>query len=430
MAAQLMQGCKDPPPAPPPPYASSVQLTLDDTGVTEAWLRLKFTDASLPRTFSLERAGHTTLSGTLVGQDTLLVDTGMAPGASYTYKALRLIGTARTDSSTPLQITTMDTPSHAISWELDTLGDAYSGLNDIAIVNDTLAYAVGEMYLRDSTGQFDPGRYNAAIWNGSGWSIRRFPYYYGGNPYINPIEGVYAFDVNDIWFVGNGVIRWTGTGYITMPVPSSVWGNDRMDKIWGTSGDQLYIVGTNGSIAHFNAGTWQRVESGASLDFHDIWGSRNGSGQWEILAIASTSTPETQGCAIVRIDGNSSTAVSTSGLVVDIFSASFIPGRKYYIVGAGVFHKRLLSDPAWVEYPYGTVTYHGSSRVRGNSMNDVFVVGSFGEVVHFNGVSWHSYFERYHLPNGAYSSLAVSDHLVIAVGDIGAYRGIALIGRR
>ena len=101
MTVLLMQGCKDPPPAPPPPYTSSVQLTLEDTGVTEAWLKLKFTDSSLPRTFSLQRDGHPTLSGTLVGQDTVLVDTGMAPGASYTCKAFRLIGTARIDSSAP-----------------------------------------------------------------------------------------------------------------------------------------------------------------------------------------------------------------------------------------------------------------------------------------------------------------------------------------
>ena len=105
----LITGCKNAPPEPPPPYVSTVQLTLEDTGVTEAWLRLKFTDASIPRTFSLQRDGYTTLTGTLVGQDTVLVDTGMAPRVSYSYKAFRLIGTARIDSSAPLQIITMDT---------------------------------------------------------------------------------------------------------------------------------------------------------------------------------------------------------------------------------------------------------------------------------------------------------------------------------
>ena len=112
-------GCRDPPPAPPPPYTSSVQLTLEDTGVTEAWLKLKFTDASISRTFSLQRDGYTTFTGTLVGQDTVLVDAGMAPRASYSYKGFRLNGTTRTDSSAPLQITTMDTTSHSMSWELD-----------------------------------------------------------------------------------------------------------------------------------------------------------------------------------------------------------------------------------------------------------------------------------------------------------------------
>ena len=132
----------------------------------------------------------------------------------------------------------------------------------------------------------------------------------------------------------------------------------------------------------------------------------------------------------MRIVDNSATAVSTTGLVVDVTSAWFVPERYYYAVGSGVYHKRLLSDSAWVKYPYGTVTFHGSSQVRGSNLNDVFVVGSFGEVVHFNGVNWYSYFDRYQLPSGAYGSVAVTEHLVIAVGLLDGNRGIALIGRR
>jgi hypothetical protein len=63
--------------------------------------------------------------------------------------------------STPSQ---PDTTSHNFTWTLQKLGGASgSVLYDVAIVNDTLAYAVGEMYLNDSVGQNDPQPYNLAI---------------------------------------------------------------------------------------------------------------------------------------------------------------------------------------------------------------------------------------------------------------------------
>ncbi|MBI3006249.1 MAG: hypothetical protein HYY49_12660, partial [Ignavibacteriales bacterium] len=41
-----------------------------------------------------------------------------------------------------------DTTSHNFTWTIDTVGDGNSSvLYDVAIINDTLAYAVGEIYL-------------------------------------------------------------------------------------------------------------------------------------------------------------------------------------------------------------------------------------------------------------------------------------------
>ena len=47
-----------------------------------------------------------------------------------------------------------DTTSHNYAWQTFILGDGNSSvLYDAAIINDTLIYAVGEIYLKDSTGQ-------------------------------------------------------------------------------------------------------------------------------------------------------------------------------------------------------------------------------------------------------------------------------------
>ncbi|MGH2567361.1 MAG: hypothetical protein ACRDGA_03410 [Bacteroidota bacterium] len=56
-----------------------------------------------------------------------------------------------------------DTTSHNFSWRTFVLGDgAGSILRDVAIINDTLAYAVGEVRMKDSLGNWDPEIYNAA----------------------------------------------------------------------------------------------------------------------------------------------------------------------------------------------------------------------------------------------------------------------------
>jgi hypothetical protein len=66
---------------------------------------------------------------------------------------------------------TADTTSHNYTWQLELLGNgAGSGVfYDVAIINDTLAYAVGELYMKDSLGQDDPHAYNVARWNGRQW---------------------------------------------------------------------------------------------------------------------------------------------------------------------------------------------------------------------------------------------------------------------
>jgi hypothetical protein len=68
----------------------------------------------------------------------------------------------------------MDTTSHNFTWQIDTLGDGGgSVLYDVAIINNTLAYTVGEIYKRDSVGNWDPLPSGLALWNGRSWSSRK-----------------------------------------------------------------------------------------------------------------------------------------------------------------------------------------------------------------------------------------------------------------
>ncbi|MBI5474092.1 MAG: hypothetical protein HY961_17290 [Ignavibacteriae bacterium] len=173
------------------------------------------------------------------------------------------------------------------------------------------------------------------------------------------------------------------------------------------------------------------MESGTALDVRDIWGATNGrTGGLEILALASTYTPQLQASKVFRIMSGSATMLSTTGMSPDMFSIWFVPGRRYYAVGAGIHQKRMLSDSAWSVYPPGVVTRFYSGEVRGQAINDVFIVGSFGEVVHFNGRSWFRYFSDVPLPSGYFGFVAIKGNLMMATGQINASKGIVLIGTR
>jgi len=103
----------------------------------------------------------------------------------------------------------MDTTSHDFTFTTYTFGGQAGSclLNDVAIIDENNIWAVGEIYLLDSLGQPDLNRYNLAVWDGNNWEVRRAPYYYQRQPLYHPIQSIFAFSINDIWFCGNGAIH-------------------------------------------------------------------------------------------------------------------------------------------------------------------------------------------------------------------------------
>jgi hypothetical protein len=77
-----------------------------------------------------------------------------------------LLASCTHTTSLPIRVDTPDSTSHDFTWAIDTLSNDVGRLFDAAIVNDTLAYVVGEMFHRDSLWNPEPTFYNLAVWNG------------------------------------------------------------------------------------------------------------------------------------------------------------------------------------------------------------------------------------------------------------------------
>jgi hypothetical protein len=397
----LVLSCKH---TPTQPSDTTFSLTVVDVSCTEVFLQLQLGSGLISREVTLKRDTTVLFTRTVTETETTLTDSSLLPNHAYTYTAS--VG-GNTEHCTA---TTMDTTSHSFSFTTTSLGDGTGSctLYDVAIINDTLAYAVGDIYQAST-------EYNAAQWNGKAWQIQTILYPYQGQLFYAPLHSILVYNANDFWVGSNQPMHWNGVSWQTFNLPASIW-NGWINKMWGNSSSDLYCVGSSGSIAFYNGSTWTKIESGTSLDMLDIHGAGN-----EILAVASDNNP--LGEAIISISGNSAAQIPSNPLEQhQLYGVWFVPNRHYYVVGDGIYEKHLVPDNVWKNGPLD-ITHYGTTKINGNGINDVIVVGAFGEFLHFNGVSWKSYQAQTGI-GGPYAGLAVHGNIVIAVGEA---NGLAVI---
>jgi hypothetical protein len=320
----------------------------------------------------------------------------------------------------PKQNNSPDTTSSNFTFQTYTFGESNAGssyLNDVAIVNDSDIWAVGAVYLTDSTGKPDPFPYNAIHWNGNNWKEIKIPYNYQGQVFYHPIESTFAFGTNNIWFAGNGVIQWDGSQYNPVALPSNIWGQEQINKMWGVN-DNFYIVGSAGSIANYQNGTWQKIESGTTTNIADIWGA-NGT---ILCTVSNKATPGD--IKILRILSNNSVDSISWNRGREVRSLWFSDTSKIFACGDGVFIRG--SQSSWTEQK--TLPSYYATKIRGIASNDVIVCGDFGLLAHYNGVSWTSY----NIPNTlslVLSSLDFKGNTVVVTGYDGS-KAYIIMGKR
>jgi hypothetical protein len=409
----LVASCKKEPCPTCPNNNSTVQLTIEDVSCREVWLKLKFADNNLPRGFALLRDGKQILSGALAAAEIILIDTNVFAGNDYNYLAQRLNGSQVEDVSSALLVRTLDSTSHAIQWQVDTLG-SQGVIRDVWVFDRNNAWVVGEIYLNDITGKPNMANpYNVAHWDGSKWTLLQVQFYsFCGQTNTNayPANAIWAFSPNDIMIASNAeVARMNGTTQIgTTCLPVSV------NKIWGFKNNAVYTVGASGQISFWNGSTWTKMISNTTVNLQDIWGID------ETHIWATGSNVNDGHSVILSFDGTNWNI---------IYDSQNVPAEQWYtynsvwtdnsnllyLSSGGLLRKLNLSSVTFTTINTGQ-TYI-SSHVRGIKQNDIFVTGQGDEVAHGNGASWHVYSEINFSKDAWWLTLFPTQNFVIVGGS-------------
>jgi hypothetical protein len=424
-----LSSCKDE--SIPPQPDSVLNLKLEDVSCTEAWVELTTTSLQLPASLNLLKDDNLIKIINLQTADTLLYLDSLLPNKTYNFQLTSILNPV---SSNELSITTMDTTSHNFTWQTFELGiiENQSHLFDVAIINENDIWAVGEIMIAD-TSVIGYTMYNAIHWNGIEWTLHRimFKTICGQQSSQNayPASSILAFSESEIWVAQKGdqiakIENGVQINSICMPWTFSI------NKIWGTSNNDLYVVGNNGNIAHYNGSQWSKIETGTNLSFIDI--AVNSSNE---IFICGGNSSFGQGIILKSTDGNNFTVFAEGANIYESqlfnpklygsFSSIWFDQNNTLYSGGNILFQNKFNTWSYVKslpenFIGGNpgVYYRGYiTKVRGNASNDMWIVGDRNTVRHFNGLSWQQIGMPYD-PNIdiVWRGMACKDNNTIIVG--------------
>lgn len=327
-----------------------------------------------------------------------------------------------------------DTTSHLINWFVDEIGEYGSYLMDVAIINDTLVYAVGEIYRNDTL-------YNATKWDGQKWQFLQIPFVGSCSAVLYPpLKAIWSLSPTDILVTNGGsIVKYDGI-YAAMDCRMNTLLDGAINKIWSFSSNDIYAIGNNGAIVFYHDNNWQKLESNTNISLRDIWGSPDGSIVWV------AGFDDSYGTVFLRNTGTGFEKVleitdpnmpHPPDKITHVFKSLWTDKTDTVYLGAigrlyaAPKHTSGSFAPAkeniWWDYQNQTELPPETNVIRGTSGNDIFVGGYLQFVRHWNGASWKRYEEIE--GDGTWRGMAVNKNFIFVVGENFANQGGARIAR-
>jgi len=430
----LWFGCEKPiEPTITSPQNTSISIEVVETGIIDATLQLTIEDSTADYwTYALVRNDSVIITETVIDtSQVLFTDTNLLPTTEYNYQAYWMDDSVKIDSSNLVSVFTGDTTSHNFTWEIDTLGNYGSYLNDVQIVNENNIWVVGNIVT-------DSMEYNMAHWDGIEWELMGLVSqdeqigHPGSDPIIENISSntidLYAiqyFSDDDMWVTSYGLPQhWDGENWTLYHLQNAGLDVSVGQAIWASSPDNIYFVGHRGSIVHYDSSEFIQMESGTDLDLTDIWGIDENN-----IWVAGTVDAENSSI-ILKKDGYGWNKIYEDLETSDLWLQSIYTDNTDILYLAGG-HRSIYNLNFHTINFFSHPAEMGSFKVRGNNNHDIFYAGEYAEIIHFNGNNWSIYPELIGNLN-RFHSLDVQENIVCAVGQIyypSVGRTIGLIAR-
>lgn len=161
------------------------------------------------------------------------------------------------------------------------------------------------------------------------------------------VWGVWAQSPTDAWAVGGTpeggtaaandvVLHWDGTAWAHETLPGAPLGRS-LNKVWGTSSEDLYAVGEAATIWHRKGTTWKLEPNPATGNLLTV----HGCSATDVYAVG--------GQDVLHSDGTTWSKVDVSlGNSVNGVTCARTPSREVLIVGFGGLKQRLVNG-AWID---------------------------------------------------------------------------------
>lgn len=384
-----------------------MKISVEDT--TQSW------------DFALSRDDSIILITKVIGHDTTIIDEGLIPETDYYYTVYFGEQSEYQDSSLVIDLTTMDTTTHHFTWNFDTLGMWGSVLFDVAVIDDDNIWVVGEIKMLDPDSSFDGTgieKFNAAHWNGSEWEVMAF------NSGAVTLYNIKYFSSDDIWVCSGIPMHWDGTEWSIYHLwQMGILGIEEggVYRSWGVNSGNIYFAGNEGSIVHYDGTNFSKLNNSANFRLNDISGYES--------HIWITGYEDFKGTGLLYSNNtNFSYYHHENDPVYDIYLQNSISGRVASVWTDEGNYSYVLTQTAIFKVPTDTEKNVKTlikpqdgwncqiQKLRGNNNRDLFSIGNFGYIWHFNGETLQTYPEIVNNENLLYYSIDVKDDMVVAVG--------------
>ena len=297
-------------------------------------------------------------------------------------------------------VTPLPTNPREYTWSADTLdfpGSFQTLMWDIWGSDSNNLFVVGHN---------DGGGGKMFRFDGKSWTDVKLHVFQGGNiPGSIDLLAIYGFSANDIWAVGKRLYDNPNPppnfldSSLVIHFNGSQWREERVGRgrnltaIWGSSPSDIWTSGVDGTLFHFNGSAWQRKPSPVVIPpqiFFNL-NSISGAGPDEAYMLGWTDDQSIvqNTYYFFKLQSGEWSVIDSAKVGGGKLEVKWgyeelwnSPWNTLYSVGGGCFK---WSGSKWEEM-IDTSTYMES--IHGSNENNLFMVGHFGQLWHYNGNDW------------------------------------------